>query len=302
MIPSAYWFVATRSSIRRRMAVPGVASGDRPNNHNQVKSKVRLICGDALKQLRKMRSESVHSCITSPPYYLLRDYRCQGQYGHEETVEDYVGKLVELFREVRRVLKPEGTLWLNVGDSFVATSNYSDRKNHVSAVLVEARHRAFQKAHLSRKSLFFALFRLATAIEDDGWIGRSDIIVEKTNPAPEPAVDRPTRSHEYLFLFAKRDKYYYDGDILREEYAPATKANHPERRLNPAGKNGGSVWRVNNGLRQSDHPAPMPLELAVRCVVAGCPVGGTVLDPFVGSGTTAVACTENGRHVYWDRH
>ena len=256
---------------------------------------VKLFCGDALEQLRRLPSDSVHSCVTSPPFYLLRDYVSKGQYGHEETIEQYVTNMVAVFREVRRVLRPDGTLWLNIGDSLVASSNYSDRKNHLSAVLVQARRRAFQKTHLSRKSLFFVPFRLATAIEDDGWIGRSDIIVEKTNPAPEPASDRPTRSHEYLFLFTKQDKYYYDGRVLREEYAPATKAHHPERRLNPSGKNGGSVWRINNGLRQSDHPAPMPLELAERCVVVGCPAGGTVLDPFVGSGTTAIASVEHGR-------
>ena len=243
-------------------------------------STVTLIHGDALEQLRTLPSESVHSCVTSPPYYLLRDYRRKGQYGLEETIEEYITNLVAVFREVRRVLRADGTLWLNIGDSFVASCNYSDRKNHLSTVLKQARRQAFQKTHLSRKSLFFTPFRLATVLEDDGWIGRSDIIVEKTNPAPEPALDRPTRSHEYLFLFTKHDKYYYDGRILREEYAPATKAHHPERRLNPAGKNGGSVWRINNSLRQSDHPAPMPLELAERCVVVGCPAGGTVLDPF----------------------
>jgi DNA modification methylase/predicted RNA methylase len=275
-----------------------------PQKRSQIETKVKLICGDALEQLRKLPSESIDCCVTSPPYFLLRDYRCKGQYGLEETIGEYISKLVTVFREVRRVVKRDGTLWVNIGDTFVSTAEYSDRKRlHLTSALTRARQRAFKTLHIQKKSLLVIPFRLAIALADDGWIARTDIPVEKNNPAPESATDRPSRTHEYVLFYAKSKTYYYDGTFLREAYAPATTAkgfnqvgDNPKRSLNPNGRNGGSVWRINNGFKQSDHPAPMPLELAVRCVLAGCPVGGTVLDPFVGSGTTALACVQNQRH------
>jgi DNA modification methylase len=270
-----------------------------------VKPKVTLLHGDALEQLRKLSSESIHSCVTSPPFYLLRDYQQPRQYGHEGTVEEYIENLVAVFREVRRVLRPDGTLWVNIADSFVANCVYSDRQKHSTPALVRASRQAFKKTHLQRKSLFFAPFRLAVALENDGWIGLCDIVIEKTNPAPKAVKDRPSRTHEYVLLFSKRGTYYYDGDALREGYAPTKIAkgynqvgdNSTKRPLNPNRRSRGSIWRIKNGLKGTgEHPAPMQLELAIDCVQAGCPAGGTVLDPFIGSGTTALAAIQHGRN------
>ena len=171
--------------------------------------------------------------------------------------------LVAVFRAVRRVLRPDGTLWVNIGDSFVASSEYSDRKRlHSTPALAQARRHAFKKTHLQRKSLYCVPFRLAIALADDGWIPRSDIVVEKNNPAPESVRDRPSRTHEYVLFYTKTTKYHYDGEFLREAYAVATKAkgfnqvgDNPRRPLNPNGRNGGSVWHINNGVKGTgNHP------------------------------------------------
>jgi len=290
---------APRSS-RRKIIPASVPSDSDPT--------VEFICGDALIELQKLSSKSCHSCVTSIPFFLLRDYGVKGQYGLEETVGEWVARHVAVFREVRRVLRDDGTLWMNVADSYVANASYSERKRHSTSALRRAKRRAFHTTHLQRKCLFFAPQRLAIALAEDGWIARAEIILEKDNV--DGCKDRPVRTHEYVYLFSKRDTYYYDADALRVDYSHNTsrrgystapripKSADYDRtyELHPDGKLRGSIWRAGPATGAGDHPAPMPLPLAVDCVVAGCPEGGTVLDPFVGSGTTAVAAVENGRH------
>ena len=310
----------TVSEAHRRLAVPpsqahSARSG--PNGRRKIipasipsgfDPKVELICGDALTELRKLPSNAVHCCLTSIPYYLQRDYGVKGQYGLEETVGEWVAQHVAVFREVWRVLRDDGTLWMNVADSYVAPPSNSKREPYSTPALKKAKRRAIQKAHLQRKCLFFAPQRLAIAMTEDVWIARAEIIVEKNNT--DGCRNRPVRTHEYLHLFTKTDRYLYDADALRVDYAPTTtkkgysttprlpKSADYDRtyELHPGGKLRGSIWRAGPATGAGDHPAPMSLQLAVDCVLGGCPEGGTVLDPFVGSGTTAVAAAQNGRH------
>jgi DNA modification methylase len=246
----------------------------------------RIIQGDCLEGLRTLPDASVHCCVTSPPYWGLRDYGHDGQIGLESTPEAYVARMVEVFREVRRVLREDGTLWLNLGDTYG-----------------------------SGKQLKGIPWRVAFALQADGWVLRQDIIWAKPNPMPESTKDRCTKAHEYLFLMAKHDKYFYDFSAIAEVSLSAGKPlgfttgqadavgrkpsgnQRPENYRKPRGetRNKRSVWTVTLKPYSGAHFAVMPPDLVEPCIKAGCPEGGTVLDPFAGSGTTLAVAAQLGR-------
>ncbi len=306
----------------------------------------RILIGDVLAGLATLPDQSVHCCVTSPPYWGLRDYGVAGQIGLEPTPDAYVARMVGVFREVRRVLRDDGTLWLNIGDTY---NGYmaNQRATSISANNQESRP-VFESGHGLRRSavkskdLIGIPWRVAFALQADGWYLRSDIIWAKPNPMPESVTDRPTKAHEYLFLLSKSERYYYDQAAIMEPatfdgpngrqlspyaqgFARRTPEEEQERRVarsgnkerkpasargvpidtngNTAGAVAGSVpwvgstrnkrtvWTVATKPFPEAHFATFPPELIEPCILAGCPEGGTVLDPFSGSGTTgAVAC------------
>lgn len=285
-------------------------------------SEYRLIQGDCLDVLRGMEAGSVQTAITSPPYFGLRDYGVDGQIGLEETPAAYVAKLVDVFREVRRVLRDDGTVWLNLGDSY-AGAGYSNHYNTGGAQRSEGgKQRHLLQTGKGNKQLLGIPFRVAFALQEDGWILRADIIWAKSNPMPESVKDRPTKAHEYIFLLSKQPRYYYDAEAVREPLAETTlernqygrprdqhkhfangqkhsndnmPSHHRDMNCTPAGRNRRSVWTVSTTPYKGAHFAVFPPKLIEPCVLAGCPTGGVVLDPFAGSGTTGEVALRHGR-------
>jgi site-specific DNA-methyltransferase (adenine-specific) len=282
-------------------------------------STYQILQGDCLASLKMLPSESVNCCVTSPPYFGLRDYGCDGQIGHEETPEAFVGKLVEIFREVKRVLKDDGTCWVNIGDSYFNKQN--NNRNNLSGSLggnsvraggeYKTQKRSPGETNCKEKDLIGIPWMLAFALRADGWYLRQDIIWHKPNPMPESVTDRCTKAHEYIFLLSKSKQYYFDHIAMQEE---ATSKNKPRqfgatkqdgtlrndvgRVFEDNGKrNKRSVWSVNVKPYKEAHFATYPPELILPCILAGCPEGGTVIDPFGGSGTTAQVAIENRRNA-----
>lgn len=270
-----------------------------------------IITGDALTTLQGMDESSVDCCVTSPPYWGLRDYGHDGQMGIEETPEGYTLAMVKVFREMRRVLKPTGTLWLNLGDSFAGARkapSQTDSRRRDNAVIPRSDKRI---DGLKCKDLVGIPWRVAFALQADGWYLRCDMIWEK-NCMPESVKDRPTRNHEYVFLLSKSEHYYCDMKAIEEDgVVPAgTRAakganvrselkdvnGRPSEYWEYTGKrNKRSVWKVNTQPFKGAHFAVMPEALVEPCILAGCPIGGTVLDPFAGSGTVGVVALKNHR-------
>jgi DNA modification methylase len=276
--------------------------------------------GDALEVLRTYPNDSFDVCITSPPYWGLRDYAVAGQLGLEKTPEEYVANLVSVFREVKRVLRSDGTLWLNLGDSYAASVKGTG--GHQSLKVQIKGRRNFQEFEsgprkfdhgLKPKDLVGIPWRVAFALQADGWYLRSDIIWHKPNPMPESVTDRPTKAHEYIFLFAKSEKYYYDALTIKEKTKPGTKpasnkpgtlnvgrltkegwAGDPQRSV-PEYRNRRTVWTVTTKPFKGAHFATFPPDLIEPCVLAGSRKEGTVLDPFAGAGTTGVVALKHGR-------
>ena len=294
-----------------------------------------IIQGDALTRLKELPSEAVDCCITSPPYFGLRDYGVDGQIGLEATPEAYVARLVEVFREVRRVLKKEGTLWLNLGDSYAGSwGNYhpnSPPGKHGQRLKETARwnrpayeDQTFRPPTSNKlengikpKDLIGIPWAVAFALRADGWYLRQDIIWSKNNCMPESVTDRCTKSHEYLFLFAKSQCYYFDSEAIKEPSVtndprrPYTskgawemdgrapeQIHSGERRAgnNFSKRNKRSVWKVNTVPYREAHFATFPEKLIEPCIRAGCPEGGICLDPFFGAGTTGLVAKKLGRH------
>lgn len=307
-----------------------------------------ILCGDARTLLHTLPARSVQCCVTSPPYWGLRDYGVAGQIGLETSPSAYVAALMRVFEEVRRILRDDGTLWLNLGDSYIG---YHGNKNTSGPAPSDKpgyrenmRETTVGADGLKNKNLAGIPWRVALALQASGWILRSDIIWHKPNPMPESVKDRPTRAHEYLFLLSKRAKYYYDSAAIREPAAAfvngqwqgqqslsfARTVQEPER----PGKNmpnhrpergvkhrtvregvdtrgGGqgsgtmsfpldsrnkrSVWTIPTRPFSEAHFATFPPDLIRPCILAGCPAGGSVLDPFFGSGTVGQVCVEEGR-------
>ena len=290
---------------------------------------IRIIQGDCNDVLRTLPDLSVQCCVTSPPYFGLRDYGNDAQIGLEASPGEYVEKLVDVFREVRRVLRDDGTLWLNLGDSY---NNFRSEMGPGQAVHgrdklngkpdVKAKRRGVNG--LKEKDLIGIPWRVAFALQADGWYLRQDIIWHKPNPMPESVRDRCTKAHEYLFLMSKSEQYYFDHEAMREEAvgktlhdltgpgykAPGQAPNTGNRKAlrtdiesrhssqikggqslmaEPDGKrNRRSVWTIATQPFSEAHFATMAPGLAATCIQAGCPTGGTVLDPFGGAGTTGV--------------
>lgn len=328
---------------------------------------ISIYHGDALAVLSQMPESSIQCCVTSPPYWGLRDYGTAEQIGLERTPEEYITKMVQVFSEVKRVLRDDGTLWLNIGDCYATgagavgehpgggeqgarwkgeVSRHRDEKRrpskngrgesqvmqnhgkgrgtpsradgsggHVYVGPMTQPNRMPIKG-LKPKDLVGIPWRLAFALQADGWYLRSDIIWSKPNPMPESVTDRPTKAHEYIFLMSKSERYHYDAEAVAEESVGTEydRSMRPRDRLTgtphlaarkyiKAGatlgsgtekRNRRSVWMVPTQSFSEAHFATFPEDLILPCILAGCPTGGTVLDPFLGSGTTAVVAEMNG--------
>jgi site-specific DNA-methyltransferase (cytosine-N4-specific) len=231
--------------------------------------------GDALRILARLPAASVQSVVTSPPYWGMRDYQLPGQIGLEQTLPQFLNRLVSIFSEVKRVLREDGTLWLNVGDGYTSGNRgwrAPDEKNPARAMSV----RPDTPEGLKPKDLLGIPWRLAFRLQEDGWYLRSDIVWHKPNAMPESVKDRPTRAHEYVFLLTKSERYYYDHGAVLE--------------IN--GRNRRSVWSVNTQPSSHSHFAAFPPALIRPCILASTKPGNFVLDPFFGSGTVGVVCEE----------
>lgn len=235
-----------------------------------------IINDDCLEALKVMDDESIDCCITSPPYLGLRDYGHSAQVGQEGSMTEYLERMVIIFREVKRVLKPEGTLWLNLGDSYNGSGGAGGDYNKGGMREGQPKYRGRNDPLLKRKDLMGIPHRVAFALQDDGWYLRQDIVWSKLNPMPEPVKDRCSKSHEYIFLLTKSPTYYFDYEAIKENAITS-----------PNTRNKRSVWTVNTKPFKGAHFAVFPPDLIEPCVLAGCPEGGIVLDPFGGSGTTA---------------
>ena len=276
-----------------------------------------VMVGDCLAALSSMPDCSVNCCVTSPPYYGLRDYGVDGQIGLEDSPDAYVSRLVEVFREVRRVLTDDGTLWLNIGDSYARNPAKGQHKPGDSGkqayIYDKGNGRAsstFLGEGLKEKDLIGIPWLLAFALRDDGWYLRQDIIWHKPNPMPESVTDRCTKAHEYLFLLSKSERYYFDHNAMKEDAVAKPKPCGPKNdsSRNDSGRTGivrgdgstrnrRSVWTITPKPYKGAHFAVYPPELIEPCVIAGCPAGGTVLDPFGGSGTTGGVALKHGRNA-----
>lgn len=299
---------------------------------------------DCLAGLALVSSNTVNTCVTSPPYYGLRDYGVKGQIGLERTPEQYIDRLVKVFREVRRVLRNDGTLWLNMGDSYTGSgkgqteNGCADPKNKKTQGMKLNKSKGLL---LKPKNLMGMPWRVAFALQADGWYLRQDIIWAKPNPMPESVKDRCTKSHEYIFLLSKSPKYYYDQEAILEPVSQnthmrisqdlanqigsfrangGTKSNGPMKAVSRKTKQGETgvvknnpsfdkavclpveqrnkrdVWTVATQPFSGAHFAVFPKKLIEPCILAGCPKGGIVLDPFIGSGTTAQVAIELQRN------
>jgi len=254
----------------------------------------KIFQGDALEVLKTFESESVHCIITSPPYFGLRDYGVAGQLGLEKTPEKYVENLVKVFHEAKRVLKKDGTFWLNMGDSYggsgmgLSSKGFSKGPKAIDTRPMEMRPATVNKSVSMHKQLLGMPWRLAFALQADGWILRSDIIWNKPNPMPESVTDRCTKSHEYIFMLTKSERYYYDAEAIKEPTAPwnsseGFKEAAYERRDNPqsggfshedvekSGRNKRDVWTVATQPCTEAHFATFPPKLITPMLLAGCP-------------------------------
>jgi DNA modification methylase len=276
----------------------------------------QILIGDVREKLSEIENNSIQICVTSPPYWGLRDYGNDGQIGLEQTPEEYVSTMVEIFNQVWRVLANDGTLWLNLGDSYVGTGNkglwkdpkYPDGRNAQSVALNN------KVKGLKNKDLVGIPWRVAFALQEAGWYLRQDIIWAKPNPMPESVKDRCTKSHEYLFMLTKSAKYYFDNQAIREDAVtgsweklppiggkkhqengnPTYSGNQPS---NDGKRNKRDVWTINTKPFRGAHFAVMPEALVEPCILAGSRGGGAdiVLDPFAGSGTVGVVALKHNR-------
>lgn len=288
-----------------------------------------VIEGDCLEKLKQLPDGIVDCCVTSPPYYALRDYGVDGQIGLESTPEEYIHKLVLVFHEVRRVLKQDGTLWLNIADSYWGSGSrgydFTGKFTEASAVQSNSQGTVNlsnvpklvgkNEVGIKDKDLIGIPWMLALALRNDGWYLRQDIIWAKPNPMPESVKDRCTKSHEYLFLLSKSQKYYFDYEAIQEDavtepqfrdknaegyqadYAKGDRFSPGVRVFGANGKrNKRDVWTISVKPTREAHFATYPEDLVKPCILAGSRVGGLVLDPFFGSGTTGRVAVKLNRY------
>ena len=284
----------------------------------------RILIGDVRTRLSEISDQSVQSCVTSPPYWGLRDYGEADQIGLEQSPNEYVEQLVQVFREIKRVLRDDGTLWLNLGDSY---ASMRDSKSVPDSLRTGEGTKVFgasnrnpsilKAAGLKHKDLVGIPWRVAFALQSDGWYLRQDIIWAKPNPMPESVTDRCTKSHEYLFLLSKSARYYFDNQAIKEpgvseigdaqirfggsKYGDSDDPKHatksgdvwvkPEDGL----RNKRDVWTINTKPFKGAHFAVMPEALVEPCILAGSKEGDTILDPFSGSGTVGLVALTNNR-------
>lgn len=297
--------------------------------------------GDCRQLVKAMPDRSVHCVVTSPPYFGLRDYGVKGQMGLEPTPAEFVAGMVELFRDVRRVMRDDGTLWLNLGDSYANDGKWGGHTGgkHVRALHASPIGRNKRYTGLKPKDLIGIPWRVAFALQEDGWFLRQDIVWSKPNPMPESVTDRCTKAHEYIFLMSKAPRYYFDAAAITEPVSPNTharlaqdveaqrgsdrvpgKTNGPmkavARKVASEGegiksnasfynatafrvdeRNKRSVWTVATQPFKEAHFATFPPALIEPCILAGCPEGGTVLDPFGGAGTTGLVADRLQRNA-----
>lgn len=284
---------------------------------------VEIIVGDCRESLSALPDRSAQCCITSPPYFGLRDYGHASQIGMERDLGSYIDALVSVFREVKRVLADDGTLWLNLGDSYASSGkggNPADSPHQTQSTnrgSLTARAGKKRSYGLKPKDLLGVPWRVAFALQEDGWHLRQDIIWHKPNPMPESVRDRCSKAHEYLFLLSKSSRYYYDRDAVMEKGTsrdPASKASDKHiavaqsdprsrtkanlHRVGPADKrNRRSVWTVASEPFTGAHFAVYPPRLIEPCILAGAPRGGLVLDPFGGAGTTGLVAARHSRRA-----
>lgn len=296
----------------------------------QETGKARIIVGDALNALRNIPDNYIECCVTSPPYYGLRDYGVKGQLGLEESPQEYIDKMVGIFREVRRTLKSDGTLWVNIGDCYAGSfkgrmsdgsHEKGDSKSGKYFVQVGGIFKGGAIEGCKRKDLIGIPWMLAFALREDGWYLRQDIIWNKSNAMPESVKDRCTKSHEYIFLLSKSDRYYFDSEAIKEPvvgnkgnaksfrgggvYTDGktfdNSANHERTSHGNAENTSGlrnkrDVWNVSTQGYGKAHFATFPEKLVEPCILAGSRKGGVILDPFLGSGTTAVVAVKHDRN------
>lgn len=309
----------------------------------------RIINADVFEGLAQLPDCSVQCCVTSPPYFSLRDYGCEGQIGLEKTPDEYVAKMVAVFAEVRRVLRKDGTLWLNLGDSFASQAGgYSSNGSRGTSAVISAKTQSAVLKGRNRngypgikpKDLIGIPWRVAFALQADGWLLRQDIVWHKPNAMPESVRDRCTRAHEFIFMLTKSPKYYYDSEAIKVPGSekpggacfgkvsldgPGSRRISAEdnARIRGTDKQRGhsrrhagfndrwdamerteqcsgmvnkrSVWKVATRSNKAAHFAMFPPQLIEPCILAGCPAGGVVLDPFGGSGTTCQVAKHHGR-------
>lgn len=288
----------------------------------KIDERINLMVGDCAKSMRTMDDQSVQTCVTSPPYFGLRDYGRDGQIGLEQKPEEYVSRLVDVFREVRRVLADDGTLWLNLGDSYasyrrdakcVPNTLGGGQKSMPTKGASNRSAQAFCNTPIKNKDLIGIPWRVAFALQADGWYLRQDIIWHKPNPMPESVRDRCTKAHEYIFLLTKSAQYYFDHDAIKESATgrqcgnkQPTKSAKTESQYHRTSanlhkiksverRNRRSVWSVSTKPYKGAHFATFPPDLIEPCVLAGSRPGDTVLDPFGGSGTTAGVALKHDR-------
>lgn len=280
-----------------------------------------IVEGNASNVLEYMPRQSVNTCVTSPPYWGLRDYQVKNQLGLEDTPEEYVKNMVQVFSEVKRVLREDGTLWLNLGDSYAMRSIRGGNKKFSGNVGSHSHYEESIKKGkrripdgLKQKDLVGIPWRVAFALQADGWYLRQDIIWHKPNPMPESVKDRCTKAHEYIFLLSKNKNYYYDYEAIKEDsvskgsvhvhkkgnkaekYKEAGLITRPNKTyITKAKRNKRSVWSICPAKYKEAHFAVFPEKLIEPCVLAGCPEGGKVLDPFCGSGTTLLVAKKHNR-------
>lgn len=286
----------------------------------------RIICADALDGLKTIESESVDMCVTSPPYYGLRDYGVNGQIGIEQTPEAYIARLTEIFSEVRRVLKKDGTLWVNIGDSYAGSGKgpMTISANGKNKDVFDMANRIYEVPKvwegIKPKDLIGIPWMHAFSLRNSGWYLRSDIIWHKLNCLPESVKDRPTKTYEHIFLLSKSPKYYYDYKAIQEPLKQVSKERYKRGRSDHSKYSNDTtlqginrqhedfsefdqeyrrkrdVWEIStNTFRMDEHFAMYPEKLVEPCVLAGSRVGGIVLDPFFGSGTTGAVAKRLGR-------
>ena len=276
-----------------------------------------ILYGDCRETLCAFLPQSARMCVTSPPYYGLRDYGGEeNQIGQEQSPEEYIEQMVQVFREVKNVLTDDGTCWVNMGDSYY---NYRPGKAYVKQTVASSRQdlpeyspkRSRRLDGLKEKDLIGIPWMFAFAMRADGWYLRQDIIWHKPNPMPESVRDRCTKSHEYIFLFSKNKKYFYDNEAIKEpakDWGTRDRTNgkyhnkgtglqpHSGLTKSYAKKNKRSVWSITKKPYKGAHFAVFPPDLIEPCILAGSEKGDTILDPFMGSGTTAMVAKKLNRH------